>query len=212
MKKLFVAALITCMVSIAGCGQSSASSTATASTSGNQASVSVESSKSSEVSETQTPETPTPTDAPYLKAVETANQVKIGMNYDQVKEIFGSDGEVLSQYENDGVKDISCEWSISDYNNITVTFENDAAIDIWIYGQFLTEKEITLDQFNQVQNGMTYEQVRDIMGCEGVRTHESNYLNEKDIDYSWYGYASYNYCTISFVNGSVVTKTQSSLQ
>ena len=66
--------------------------------------------------------------------------------------------------------------------------------------------KITLDKFNQIQTGMTYEQVVAIIGEEGTLSSESAYGDYSSKIYSWSnGIAN---ATISFSNGKVSAKSQ----
>ena len=70
--------------------------------------------------------------------------------------------------------------------------------------------KITLDKFNQIQTGMTYEEVVAIIGEEGTVSSESSYGDYSSKIYSWSnGIAN---ATISFTNGKVSAKSQVGLE
>lgn len=68
---------------------------------------------------------------------------------------------------------------------------------------------ITLSEFNQIENGMTYEQVKEIVGSEGTLIAESGTGDVKVTMYQWYGNtmtgANANF---SFTNNQLTTKAQ----
>ena len=69
-----------------------------------------------------------------------------------------------------------------------------------------SENKITLDKFNQIQSGMSYEEVVGIIGEEGVLSSESSYESYSTKIYSWSnGIAN---ATITFSNGKVSGKSQ----
>ena len=68
--------------------------------------------------------------------------------------------------------------------------------------------KMTLDKFNQIQTGMTYEQVVAIVGSEGTLSTESAYGNQSMKIYYWYASNGISNATISFTNGKVSAKSQ----
>lgn len=77
-----------------------------------------------------------------------------------------------------------------------------------------TESEteyITLDEFNQIKNGMTYEQVVKIIGCEGKLVTSSDIYGSTSQTYAWsskdMGGITYG-ASVVFVDGKVTGKTQ----
>ncbi|MBS5166279.1 MAG: DUF3862 domain-containing protein [Butyricicoccus pullicaecorum] len=72
---------------------------------------------------------------------------------------------------------------------------------------------ITLDEYNQIQNGMTYDQVVEIIGSSGSSAAESG-VNDYTIKiYTWYGngIAGSN-ANVTFTNGTVSAKAQVGLE
>lgn len=75
---------------------------------------------------------------------------------------------------------------------------------------------ITLEEYEQIEQGMSYEEVCDIIGCEGVVSGESEYMGEYlDMNIEMYGWrdesGGVGYCTVTFSNGEVIEKTQINL-
>ena len=85
-------------------------------------------------------------------------------------------------------------------NEAITTFNDDVSVDNE------SPNKITLDKFNQIQTGMTYEEVVAIIGEEGTLSSESSYGDYSSKIYSWSnGIAN---ATISFSNGKVSAKSQ----
>lgn len=78
------------------------------------------------------------------------------------------------------------------------------------------DTKITLEEFNQVETGMTYEQVVEIIGTEGTVMSESDITGDgqyKTTIYSWEGEGSLGAnANITFQAGKVVSKAQFGLE
>ena len=70
------------------------------------------------------------------------------------------------------------------------------------------QEKVTLEKFNQIQTGMTYQQVVDIIGEEGTLSTESSFGNQTMQIYYWYASNGISNTTISFSNGKVSAKSQ----
>ncbi len=71
---------------------------------------------------------------------------------------------------------------------------------------------ITIDKYNQIENGMTYEQVVKIIGCEGKLTASADIGGGTSQTYSWSsrdlgGGTTYG-ATVVFIDGKVTGKYQ----
>lgn len=67
---------------------------------------------------------------------------------------------------------------------------------------------ITLNEFNKIENGMTYEEVANIIGSEGTVMSESNILDNHTIIYYWYGKNGVANANFTFSNDKLINKTQ----
>lgn len=72
---------------------------------------------------------------------------------------------------------------------------------------------ITLEEFNQVRNGMTYRQVTGAIGSDGVLSSSYNSNGYDFAIYSWEGYGDMGAnANITFENGKVTGKAQFGLK
>ena len=66
----------------------------------------------------------------------------------------------------------------------------------------------TIDKFNQIEMGMTYEEVVKIMGSEGTVMSESEILDINTSIYYWYSKSGFGNMNIMIQDGQVITKAQ----
>jgi hypothetical protein len=72
---------------------------------------------------------------------------------------------------------------------------------------------VTLAQYNQLREGMTYTQVVNILGREGVEISSSNVGNIRTVMYKWEGTGSIGAnMSAMFQNGKLMSKAQYGLQ
>ncbi|MCQ6275792.1 DUF3862 domain-containing protein [Bacillus sp. V3B] len=108
---------------------------------------------------------------------EKFNQINNGMAYEEVKAIIGSDGTVISESGESGSEYHTAiyEWETDGlFASANFTFQGGKLISKAQMG--VTESSdvtVTLDKFDQIQNGMTYEEVIQIVGGEGNLLSES---------------------------------------
>lgn len=72
--------------------------------------------------------------------------------------------------------------------------------------------DITLEEFNKIQVGMTYSQVVSIIGAEGRVSSETQIGNKNYKYYVWDGVGFGGTATISFSDNRVTSKTQFNLE
>lgn len=82
-----------------------------------------------------------------------------------------------------------------------------------ISGVHDSSEYITLDEYNQIQSGMSYEEVVNIIGSPGTSSVESSTAGYEIVIYTWYGngVAGSN-ANVTFTNGQVSAKAQVGLQ
>ena len=75
------------------------------------------------------------------------------------------------------------------------------------------EKEcITLDEFTRIETGMTYEEVVNIIGCEGELGSEVSVSDITSELYVWYGADGISNANVTFSNNKVMAKAQVGLE
>lgn len=109
--------------------------------------------------------------------------IQMGMTYDQVKEVIG-EGEEVSSSEIEGIKTVMYSWQGKGLDNISVTIQNDAVTNKAQTGLMDMDAGITMDKYNQIQNGMTYDQVKEILG-EGQILSETKIMDMTSIVYEY---------------------------
>lgn len=152
-------------------------------------------------------------------SAEELEKIKIGMSYEEVKEIVGGDGKLIEsnefwisyrwpgEYQIDRYRGYM-ELSFAKYNyeagkeeepELETIIEYDVAngkeisethriMERMDYSK-LSDTIISKNQFAKIENGMTYEQVCELLGAEGrmFRSYSYTYTNRKDSyeEYVW---------------------------
>ncbi len=70
---------------------------------------------------------------------------------------------------------------------------------------------LTLDKYNQIKNGMSYKEVVDIMGSEGVQQSSSGEGKYKVETYKWDG-EQYQFISVVFMGDKVYSKVQAGVK
>lgn len=110
-------------------------------------------------------------------------KVNMGAKYDEIVAILG-EGKELSSSEIGGIKNIIYTWNGSGISNVTITIQNDEVTAKAQAGLGNKDAGITLDKYNQVTEGMTYDEVKAILG-EGQLTSQIKIMDTESIIYSW---------------------------
>ena len=93
--------------------------------------------------------------------------IDFGMTYEDVVAIVGEDGVLTSEATiGDSTSSIyTWEEGIANFN---VTFENNKVIGKAQAGIIVSSTEVTLEMFNSIENGMSYDEVVTIFGGDGA--------------------------------------------
>jgi hypothetical protein len=136
-------------------------------------------------------------------------KINMGAKYDDVKEILG-DGKEESSSEISGIKTKLYSWNGSGISNVTVTIQNDEVTAKAQVGLESMDAQITLDKYNQVKEGMAYDEVKDILG-DGQILSQTKIMDMESIMYTWINKDGSN-ANFTFSDGSLQMKAQFNLK
>lgn len=149
---------------------------AVASSGGNDKTSNDTNSKSTTNTTTSKKDTPAPAKSDVLTK-EKFEQIKDGMTYDEVVKIVGAEGELLSESGEKGSQYHTEMYQFKTdgfLSNSTMTFQGGKLINkaqAGLGGD--SGVTITKAEFDKIQNGMTYEEVQQIVGGQGEVNSES---------------------------------------
>lgn len=72
--------------------------------------------------------------------------------------------------------------------------------------------KVTLAQYNQIKDGMTYKEVVEIFGGKETSSSESEIAGIKSQIMTWNGNGTFSLVTIGFTDGKVSSKSQTGLE
>lgn len=139
--------------------------------------------------------------------------IKQGMSYEEVVGIIGSEGELVSSSTIAGIENTSYTWEADGWGIATIMFQDGAVINksqVGVAGS--DDVKVTMDAFNKIENGMSYEQVVEIMGGEGELLSETELAGMSMSIYTWDGNTAFSSCQITFQDGVVSSKSQYGLK
>lgn len=136
-------------------------------------------------------------------------KVKMGDKYDAVKALLG-EGKEQSSSEVSGIKTVMYQWNGSGLGNMNVTIQNGVVTGKAQAYLKSTDAKITLDKYNQVKEGMTYDQVKAVLG-EGEVSSQTKIANAESVMYSWINKDGSN-MNATFTGGKMDMKAQFNLK
>ncbi len=145
---------------------------------------------------------------------EKYDSIETGMTYDEVVNIIGEDGTNISESEVAGIKTVIYEWTASDsWGNANITFQNGKVVNKAQFGVSSGDDiEITIEQYNAIETGMTYEEVVEIMGGDGSLLSDTEIAGSTSQIYMWNGNSFGANANITFSDGKVIAKAQVGLK
>lgn len=196
---VIIVAVILIAIAAAGNGASNGSSNS----SGDSASQSQDSANNPAASDSSASDSSAKIDADKFEKIES------GMTYDQVKEIIGSDGTEQSTSAVGNTTTTIYEWDSDSFGVATVTFQDDKVVNKAQAGVGnKSTGTATMDKYNQVQTGMSYDQVKEIMGGDGELESDTDVSGSKSQLYLWNGESVGSNASITFTDGAVSSKAQ----
>lgn len=153
--------------------------------------------------------------------LEKYKKLKEGMTYAQVKNILGSDGvqdeSDKIDFMGNTINSVIYTWQDSESASITVMFQNDKMTMKSQFGLDIEnsvankETNITIEKFDRVKEGMTYEEVVQILGGPGdeASSNEITIMGNKvkSVLYGWKG-SDLSSIAAMFQNNKLVSKSQ----
>lgn len=161
-------------------------------------------------SQTQEAKAPSKSEVAYDKFV----NIPMGSSYEQVKEALGVEGKLTHENVIADIKTQSYDFVV-DNAHMTMMFQNGALNSKSIASlSFLKPSggKITLEQFNQIQTGMTYDQVKQILGSEGRLSTQTEIMGIRSSLYTWMNSGGSNIVITFGSEGTVDSKSQFGLK
>ena len=139
-------------------------------------------------------------------------KISANMTYEQVVEILG-EGEQQSESEIAGSISKIYVWNGEGFlNTITATFTDNVISSKTQTGLGDSEAKITKEKFDAIQTGMTYDQVKEIVGGAGDLSSVIYLLGTVTENYDWNGEKALSNASISIQDGVVSSKSQYGLE
>lgn len=136
-------------------------------------------------------------------------KIENGMTYDEVVSIIDSEGSEQSTNEIGGIKTTMYEWESDGWGVATITFQNGKVTNKTQFGvNDQSAAKATMDKYNQVETGMTYDEVVAIMGGDGELSSDTEIAGVSSKLYMWDGEDIASNCSITFSDGKVSSKSQ----
>ncbi|BDG48752.1 DUF3862 domain-containing protein [Parageobacillus sp. KH3-4] len=180
--------------------------------------------KNEKSDEKSTITTATPKEEPKKGVVtkEKFEQIKDGMTYEEVVKIIGAEGNLVSET---GEKGTPTHTAIYEFEgdgsfgaNANFTFQGGKLVNKSQFGiedEAASKVTITKEEFDKIQNGMTYEQVKQIVGGEGHKVSETGKPGTPEhtvmYDYQGEGDIGVN-ASLMFQGGKLINKSQFGLK
>lgn len=162
-----------------------------------------------------TPSAPSVSDSKESDLQRQFEQIQNGMSYQDVVNIIGRDGVNISEDQTAGINTVMYQWTDeSGFGNIIVMLQNDSVVNkTQAYTSDASDSaKITLDTYNQIQTGMSYEEVKNIIGGDGILNSDTNIADISTKIYTWYAEDGISNASIIFQNDAVTTKSQFGLE
>lgn len=136
-------------------------------------------------------------------------KIKMDSKYEDVVALVG-EGTELTSSEISGIKTVMYTWNAGGIGNMNVTIQNSVVISKTAFGLTSIDANVTLEQYEKVQDGMSYSQVNSILG-DGVTMSQSKIMDMESMMYVWSNKNASNMnCT--FMGDKMIMKAQFGLK
>lgn len=136
-------------------------------------------------------------------------KIEMDMSYEDVVALLG-EGTQSSSSEISGIKTTIYTWNGKGLSNMNVTIQNDVVAGKAQFGLKDMDAKITLEQFNNVKEGMSYEEVVGLLG-EGEVSSVTKIFDVTSTMYEWVNKDGSNMNAI-FQGNSLMSKSQFNLK
>lgn len=134
--------------------------------------------------------------------------IEPGATVESINQLFGIEGTEESSIQ--GSK--SYEWKLGGLKTVNVEFDDNgnytgksqAGLDFM-------STDLTKEMYDTIQEGMTYDQVKEIIGTDGSVLSVINLLGTETTDYHWNGKKG-GFINLTIQDGAVASKAQNGLK
>ncbi|MBN7774198.1 DUF3862 domain-containing protein [Clostridium aminobutyricum] len=137
-------------------------------------------------------------------------KINMGSSYSDVVAILGEEGTEESSNDIAGIKTVMYSWKGPGLSSLNIIIQDDEITTKAQMGLQESAEEITLDQYNQVREGMTYAQAKAILG-EGQILSQSEIMGIDTTMYAWINKDGAN-ANLTFQGDSLQVKAQFNLK
>jgi len=142
--------------------------------------------------------------------IDNFNKINMGAKYSDIVELIGEGTEEMSSDIN-GVESVGYSWNVEGLGYIKVIVDDGIVTTKSQTGLKSTcDDKVTLEKYNQLQEGMTYSQVKAILG-EGQIKFQNKYGNFETIMCKWINKDASN-IDITFSDDKLSQKSQLNLK
>ncbi len=143
--------------------------------------------------------------------VEKYNAIDFGMSYEDVVAIVGEEGENISEVSLADVTTSIYQWD-EGLSNFNITIQDNQVTAKAQAGIIVSSSKVTMEMYNSIENGMTYDEVVGIFGAEGAPLSTAKTLGMITTIYAWNGTSLGGNCNVTFQDGVVFAKAQYGLE
>ena len=140
---------------------------------------------------------------------ENFSSIKMGSALADVEALLGKGTEFTSS-EVAGIKTVIYKWDGSLLSNLMVTIQNNIVSGKVQVGLKSGNENVNMEKYNQVKDGMTYDQVKAICG-EGELSSQTKVMNTESLTYTWSN-ADFSSMSCTFSGNKMMMKVQMNLK
>lgn len=148
---------------------------------------------------------------------ENFDRLQAGMSYKKTVKTLGTEGRKESERINQNTHSITYQFAEKGYKgiDISVSFLNGELSHKSFYSGVPGSSEIaiTAAQFDEVKTGMTYEEIKKVIGGEGILRSDYGFPDGDyhSQTYTYDGRPSYSEAVFTFSEGELTSKSQNNL-